>query len=105
MCAVYKNNINMEKTPMNMKLICGAVALATVMSFAAQAADAPAAEGAAMAPAAATEKCEVTKDGKTTTTEVAVGVCAKEGGKVVTAPAAEAPAAEAPKADAPAEKK
>jgi hypothetical protein len=88
---------------MNMKLICGAVALATVMSFAAQAADAPAAAGAAMAPAAATEKCEVTKDGKTTTTEVAVGSCVKEGGKVVTAPAADAPAA-APAA-APAEKK
>jgi hypothetical protein len=67
---------------MNIKQICGAVALAAIMSIsAAQAADAPAASGA-MAPAAATEKCDVTKDGKTTTVDVAVGTCVKNGGKL-----------------------
>jgi hypothetical protein len=73
---------------MTFKLALAALALATVVSTAAQANDAPAAGGAA-APAA-TEKCELTKDGATATVEVAVGECAKQGGKVV---AAEAPAA------------
>lgn len=71
------------------KQTLGALVLATVLSTAAFAADAPAADAAA-APAAATEKCEVTKDGKTTTVDVAVGTCEKEGGKLAP-PAAEAP--------------
>jgi hypothetical protein len=78
---------------MNMKQICGAVALATVMSFAvAQAADAPAASGA-MAPAAAmkpaTEKCYgVAKAGKEVAIELPVGVCEKLANGSLVAPAA-----------------
>lgn len=100
------------------KQVLGALVLATVMSTAALAADAPAAGDAmkAAAPAAVaapaadaakTEKCEVTKDGKTTTTEVAVGACEKEGGKVVKAEEkkAEGDAMKAPEAAAPADKK
>jgi hypothetical protein len=90
---------------MNMKQICGAAALALVMSVAvAQAADAP----AAAAPAATTEKCDVTKDGKTTTVDVAAGTCVSSGGKLSAAPAAPASgAAMAPAAPAaaPADKK
>ena len=90
---------------MNMKEICGAVALATVMTIAvAQAADAPAA-GAAMAPAAAapaaaapavaapaaaaTEKCYgVAKAGKDVAVELPVGVCEKlANGSLVAVPA------------------
>ena len=79
---------------MNMKQICGAVALATVMTIAAaQAADAPAA-GAAMAPAAApaaaaTEKCYgVAKAGKEVAVELPVGVCEKlVNGSLVAVPA------------------
>ena len=75
---------------MNMKQICGAVALATVMTIAvAQAADSPAAMGAAMAPAAANEKCYgVAKAGKDVAVELPVGVCEKlVNGSLVAAPA------------------
>jgi len=82
---------------MNMKQICAAVALVTVMSIAAaQAADAPAA-GAAMAPAAAapaapaaaTEKCYgVAKAGKDVAIELPVGVCEKLADGSLVAPAA-----------------
>lgn len=97
------NTLTSWRNPMTIKQILGALALATIMSTAAHAADAPAAPAApealpvatapapATAPTAAdaapavTEKCEVTKDGKTTTSDVAVGTCEKEGGKVVKA--------------------
>ncbi len=79
---------------MNIKQICGAVALATVLSIAvAQAADAPAAAGAAMAPAAApaaaSEKCYgVAKAGKDVAVELPVGVCEKlVNGSLVAVPA------------------
>ncbi len=75
---------------MNMKQICGAVALATVMSIAvAQAADAPTAPASAAAPAAATEKCYgVAKAGKDAAVELPVGVCEKlVNGSLVAAPA------------------
>ena len=74
---------------MNMKQICGAVALATVMTIAvAQAADAPAAPAAA-APAAASEKCYgVAKAGKDVAIELPVGVCEKlANGSLVAVPA------------------
>lgn len=68
-----------------MKQVLAALALVTMLSSAALANDhaAPAAD----AMKAATEKCEVTKDGKTSVTEVAVGECEKAGGKVVAADA------------------
>jgi len=71
---------------MTIKQICGAVAFAAVLSVSvAQAADAPAAPAAnAPATATATEKCDVTKDGKTMTADVAVGTCVKNGGKLAT---------------------
>ena len=77
---------------MNLKQICGAVALATVMSIAiAQAADAPAAPGSvtATATAAATEKCYgVAKAGKDVAVELPVGVCEKlVNGSLVAVPA------------------
>ena len=72
---------------MNMKEICGAVALATVMTIAvAQAADAPAVAAPA---AAATEKCYgVAKAGKDVAVELPVGVCEKlANGSLVAVPA------------------
>jgi uncharacterized membrane protein len=82
---------------MNMKQICGAVALATIMTItvaqatpsAAPAAPGAMAPAAAMKPAAATEKCYgVAKAGKDVAIELPVGVCEKLANGSLVAPAA-----------------